>query len=94
MKKIFDPILEYRIYIQTPRTKEAIAKKLDTLAKRGRTTPKSILRGYAEGVDILDPELFDREDLIGFAEGFGLMNDLQMKRAISKAQPRKYHQLS
>ena len=92
--KLFDPILEYRIFIQSKRTKEETTAFLSAAATKGKTTPAKILLGYANGDDILDPDIFFREDIEEFARAHGLEHDRQVIMAINKARPEKeYHLL-
>lgn len=87
MTDCFDPVLEYRKYIQKDRTQSQKQNRLAKLALKAQVTVKYILTGYAEGLDILDPEIFEKEAIIEFAEANGIQNDPQVKRAINAAKP-------
>ena len=101
--RFFDPTLEYRRFVQMPRTEEQKATKLDGLAQRVRKHPEltisviptdqgiiaAILEDYNRGGDILDPELFDREDIAEFALEYGIQDDPQVLASVAAAKPRK-----
>lgn len=100
--RFFDPSLEYRKFNQVARTPEQKMKKLAQLAKRVRKHPElticflptrdiiaAILDGYHKGEDLLDPELFDKEDIIEFATSNGLMDDPQVQATIQAAKSRQ-----
>ena len=100
--RFFDPSLEYRKYNQVARTPEQKTKKLAKLAERVRKHPEltinslptgdiiaAILDGYHKGEDLLDPEFFDMEDIVGFATSNGLMNDPQAQATILAAKSRQ-----
>lgn len=86
MKTYFDPVLEYRIYIQKARTEAQKKAKLSKLAEKAHTSITRILKEYAAGEDIMDPEIFEREDIIAFAEAYGIQNDPQVIRFINRAR--------
>ena len=95
---MFNPALEYRKYIQKPRTAEEKDKKLIKLALKFKALTKScrpyqeiiygIERDFKAGNDLLDPEIFEREDLVAFAEENKIINDPIMLRFIERAKPR------
>jgi hypothetical protein len=101
--RFFDPALELRRFLQVPRTEGQKTKKLAELALRVRKHPEltisviptdqgiiaAILEDYNRGGDILDPELFDREDIAEFALEYGIQNDPQVLASIAAAKPRK-----
>ena len=102
MKYFFDPVLEYRRFTQVYRSEEEKAMKLNALAGTTRMhrelligkLPKekiiaAILDGYRRGEDILDPNFFDRQDIVDFATENGLLNDPQVLAAITAAKPRE-----
>ena len=86
---MFIPSLEYRRFVQRGRTAEEKRAKLTALAltwlkKRDCIFPKDtpievvvrdIEDSYERGLDILDPDLFPREDIIRFAEENGVAGD-------------------
>ena len=95
---MFDPALEYRKYVQRKHTDEEKRQKLANLASKVRTTKKDtrpltaimavILESYTHGDDILDPELFEREDIVSFALENGIQDDPMVVEFINRAQPR------
>lgn len=95
---MFDPALEYRKYVQRRHTDEEKRQKLANLASKVRTTKKDerpltaimevIMDAYRHGDDILDPEFFEREDIVYFAEENGIQDDPMVVEFINRAQPR------
>ena len=95
---MFNPALEYRKFIQRERTDEEKRQKLATLAFKVRAAKKDerpitaiiavIMDAYIHGYDILDPEFFEREDIVAFAEENGIQNDPQVVEFVNRAQPR------
>ena len=90
MKTIFIPALAFRRYIQKKRSESQISKKLDSVARRARTSPISVLKSYERGEDILDPSIFPREDIIEFAKTNNIINDPMVIAAINAAMPSEY----
>ena len=80
---MFIPSLEYRKYNQQQRTEAERQRFLTDLAFKAKAVSKDprgwreiaaeIVADYEAGVDILDPELFEREDIVAFAEANGLI---------------------
>lgn len=89
MKSLFDPVLEYRRFIQSERTEEERAAKLSALAEKGGTTADSILYEFFRGDDILDPAICDRESIEAFAKRFRVQKDPQVLAAIALARPKR-----
>ena len=97
---MFIPALEYRKYIQKPRTAEQKDKKLIALALRERKETGSklsyqdivreIARAFNAGEDILDPEIFPKEAIIEFAKENKIENDRTVQRFIEQAQPEEW----
>lgn len=95
---MFIPALEYRKYIQRPRTAEQKNQKLINLALRAKKIEKSnrpyqefvreIARAFYAGEDILSPEIFPREDIEEFAKENGILNDNTVQKFIDLAQTR------
>lgn len=95
---MFDPALEYRKYVQRDRSEEEKRQKLANLASKTRTAKKDdrpltvimrmIMDSYIHGNDILDPEFFEREDIVQFAKENGIQDDPQVREFIRRAQPR------
>ena len=75
---MFIAALEYRKYVQRPRSADEKAKKLTSLALKEKKINESelsfqpimqqIMSDYRRGVDILDPDWFTKADLEEFAE--------------------------
>ena len=94
---MFIAALEYRKYIQRPRTADQKNKKLISLALREKKATHSnlpyqdivreIARAYNAGEDILDPEIFPKEAIIEFAKENKIEEDRMVKMFIEKAQP-------
>ena len=94
---MFIASLEYRKYIQKPRTAEEKDKKLITLALKQKKLTKSvrpyqeiiheIVRDFKEGIDILDPEIFEREDIVEFAKENNILEDSMVQKFIERAKP-------
>lgn len=91
---MYSQVLEYRKFVQTFRDAKQRRSKLLALASKIKTDDpvmmrvEAILEAYRKGDDILDPELFDREDIIDFAEKHGIQNDPQVAAFIEMAKPR------
>ena len=95
---MFDPALEYRKFVQRARSDEEKQNKLASLAIKVRLMKKDIrpvqaivsviLESYTHGDDILDPELFEREDIQSFAAENGIQDDPLVVEFINRAQPR------
>lgn len=91
---MFNQVLEYRRFVQTFRSEAekrdkllALAAKIkgdDPITKRA----EAILGAYLRGEDILDPELFDREDIVIFAKENQIQDDPQVVSFIEKAKQR------
>lgn len=89
MKSLFDPVLEYRRYIQSERTDDDKKEKLRALAEKGNTTPDSILYEFFRGDDLLDPAICDRESIEAFAKKFRIEKDPQVLAVIAIARPKR-----
>ncbi len=99
---MFIPSLEYRKYIQKPRTAEQKNKKLISLALRAKRIERSnkpyqefvreIARAFNAGEDILSPDLFPREDIEAFAMENEITNDRMVTTFIDQAKPRSWWQ--
>ena len=97
---MFIAALEYRKYIQKPRTAEQKDKKLINLALREKRETRSnlpyqeivreIARAYNAGEDILDPEIFSKEAIIEFAKENKIENDRTVLRFIDQAHPESW----
>lgn len=91
---MYSQVLEYRKFVQTFRDAKQRRSKLLALASKIKTDDpvmkrvEAILEAYRRGDDILDPDLFDREDIIAFAEKHGIQNDPQVVAFIEMAKPR------
>ena len=97
---MFIAALEYRRFLQGRRTEDEKREKLTELAKTwlkkrdcifDKSTPleiveRDILDSYEKGLDILDPELFSREDLINFAQSYGVAGDPMVIQFIQKSR--------
>ena len=81
------PALEYRRFMQRPRTVAERQHKLAKLAERAKTTQSGILASYAKGDDILDPDIFTREDIIAFAKEERIENDPLVQEFIKRSRP-------
>lgn len=94
---MFNPALEYRKYIQKPRTATEKDQKLIKLALRFKELTKSvrpyqeiiyeIARDFKAGNDLLDPEIFEREDIEAFAKENKISNDPMVLQFIERAKP-------
>lgn len=97
---MFIAALEYRKYVQRPRTNDEKNKKLISLALREKKLSRSkapyqefakeIARAFNVGEDILDPEIFPREAIIEFARENKIENDRKVQEFIEKAQPEEW----
>lgn len=95
---MFVPALEYRKFVQRNRTDQEREKKLADLAFKVKVSKKDnrpataimreIMDSYLHGYDILDPEFFEKEDIISFAEQNGIQKDPQVIDFINRAIPR------
>ena len=95
---MFIPSLEYRKYNQQQRTEAERQRFLTDLAFKAKAVSKDprgwreiaaeIVADYEAGVDILDPELFEREDIVAFAEANGVSGDPLVRRFIELSLPR------
>ena len=93
---MFIASLEYRKFVQQPRTSDEKTKKLTDLAFKEKARTKSnlsyqeimktILEDYRVGVDILDPDVFPREDIAEFAKENKITNDPLVIEFIKKAK--------
>lgn len=90
MNSPYIPALALRRYLQKDRTEGQIQKKLSSIARRARRGVEEILRSYERGEDILDPEIFPREDIIEFATTNKIINDPMVISAINAAMPLDY----
>ena len=88
MVKLYDPVLEYRRFIQCEHSADEKATMLAELAKKGGTTPESILYEFLRGDDLLDPSICDRESIEAFAKKNKITNDPQVLASIALARPR------
>ena len=94
---MFNPALEYRKYIQKPRTPQEKDQKLIRLALKEKKVCKlnvpyqeivrEIARSFNAGEDILDPSIFSRESIIEFAKEHEIENDRMVREFIDRAQP-------
>ena len=94
---MFNPALEFRKYIQRPRTAQERDQKLIKLALKEKKLSKSnspyqeivreIARAYNAGEDILDPDIFPKEEIMEFAKENNIENDRTVLRFIERAQP-------
>lgn len=94
---MFIPALEYRKYIQRPRTADEKNKKLISLALKEKKLSRSdapyqefvneIARAFHAGEDILDPEIFSKEAIAEFARQNKIENDRMVQEFINQAQP-------
>ena len=82
------PALEYRRYLQRPRTIAARKAKLASLAIKTSTTEDEILASYESGEDLLDPSIFWREDLQAFAKENKIERDPLMVAFIARSKPK------
>jgi len=97
---MFIASLEYRKYIQRPRTPEEKNNKLISLALKAKKLARSnepysvfvreIERAFNAGEDILDPEVFPKESIIEFAKQNKIENDRKVKEFIELAQPEEW----
>ena len=97
---MFDPALEYRKYIQKPRTASEKDSKLIALALKFKARSKSnrpyqefiheIARDFKAGTDILSPDIFPKEDIIEWAKENKVENDSTVLKFVEMAQPRSY----
>ena len=99
---MFIPALELSKFCQVPRTDAERREKAAELArvwltKRDcifpKTTPiegvqEDIINTFLSGQDILDPDLFWKEDIIQFAEDNGVASDPQVKNIINQSRSR------
>ena len=89
---MLNQVLAYRRFVQGFRSERDRQNKLLELAGR-MTGPieenaRAIYEAYCRGDDILDPDLFDREDILAFARKNGLLGDQQVLAAIEQAKTR------
>lgn len=94
---MFIAALEYRKYVQKPRTAIEKNKKLTDLAIKEKAVSKSalsceelidiILNDYRNGVDILDPDVFPKEDIESFAVENKIDRDPLVIKFIESAKP-------
>ena len=96
---MFIAALELRKFLQSERTVEERQMKLKELAlawlkRRDNPFPKGTPEGlvmkeieeeYNNGIDILDPEFFSREDIIVFAREHKIEGDPMVKNYIRRA---------
>lgn len=91
---MFRLVLEYRRFVQSVRSERERQSKLLELAGRLKGSlaenAEAIRAAYLAGEDILDPDLFEREDIVSFAKKHGILHDPQVVVAIESAQPREY----
>ena len=95
---MFIPSLEYRKFMQKRRTETEQERFITDLAFKAKAASKDprgwreiaaeILDDYEAGVDILDPEFFEREDIVEFAAKNGVADDPLVKRFIELSLPR------
>ena len=89
---MLNQVLEYRRFVQTFRTEKERRDKLVALAAKVRCLDsaedrmRAILSAYARGDDILDPDLFERADIVRFAEENRIQNDPKVLEFINKAR--------
>ena len=89
---MYNQVLEYRRFVQKFRTEKQKSDKLKALADKVRMVGslddkvKAILAAYRAGEDILDPDLFDRDDIIRFAEDNNIQHDPKVLEFINKAR--------
>lgn len=94
---MFTPALEYRKYIQKPRTPQEKDQKLIRLALKEKKVTRSnrpyqeivreIARAFHAGEDLLDPEIFSKESIIEFAKENEIENDRMVRQFIDRAMP-------
>lgn len=97
---MFIAALEYRKYIQRPRTAQEKDQKLIKLALKEKKLTKSnrpyqeIIRDIAgafnTGEDILDPDIFPKEAIEEFAKEHGIENDRMVRQFIDRAHPAEW----
>lgn len=97
---MFIPALEYRKYIQRPRSAEEKNKKLINLALKTKKVTRSnlpyqdivreIARAFNAGEDILNPEIFPKEAIAQFAKENKIENDPMVEKFIEKAMPESW----
>lgn len=97
---MFIPALEYRKYVQKPRTADEKNKKLINLALKEKKVSRSnlpyqdivreIARAFHAGEDILDPEIFSKEAILEFAKENSIENDRTVQQFIEKAKPESW----
>lgn len=91
---MYKQVLQYRRFVQTFRSEVEKRNKLRSIAERMRgdgaveAKMRAILEAFRRGDDILDPEFFDREDIVAFAEQNGVQNDPLVVEFIGRAKPR------
>ena len=81
------PALEYRRFVQKPRTAKEKEAKLKSIASRTKVSVPEILTSYEKGDDILDPDLFPKEDIIEFAKEEKIENDPLVLAFIQRSRP-------
>ena len=82
------PALEYRRFLQKPRTPAERKAKLAALVIRTKLTEEQILASYENGDDILDPDIFPKEDIETFAKEERIEKDPMVLAFIERALPR------
>lgn len=94
---MFIAALEYRKYLQKARSGDEKQTKLIALALKEKKLSRSnapyqffvkeIVRAFNAGEDILDPEIFPREEIVRFARENKIENDQKVQEFIELAQP-------
>ena len=97
---MFIAALEYRKYVQKPRTNQEKDQKLIKLALREKKATHSnlpyqdivreIARAFNAGEDILDPAIFPKESIIEFAKENKIENDRTVQKFIEQAHPESW----
>ena len=82
------PALEYRRFLQRPRTPAERKAKLASLVVKAKVTEEQIIASYERGDDILDPDIFPKEDIETFAKEERIEKDPMVLAFIERALPR------